>query len=89
MQFQGTAFRSVDELVNRLVAQWCCVIGEPEPAGDLLGRPAAGELFDFVPAQMLVPDQLAVALPASPGAVLGGERVSSRGTPARRGTGCG
>ena len=45
---QRAAFRAVDELVDRLVAQTRTIAGELQAAGDRLGRPAELELLDDV-----------------------------------------
>src|SRR3954447_8674637 len=72
---ERAAFRAVDELVDRLVAQARVIVGELEPAGDLFGRPPARQHLGHVLPQLGILDQLPPPLPALPGAIIGRARI--------------
>jgi hypothetical protein len=74
VELEGAALGSMDELVDRLVAQ-APIIGMAQPAGDLLRRPAECKLGQNLLTQAAIPDQLALPLPPAPGAVMRRYRV--------------
>ena len=75
MEPERATFRTVDELVDRLVAQAHVSVGELEPAGDLFRRPPARQHLGHVLPQPGILDQLAPALSALPGMIVGGDRI--------------